>query len=164
MSRAHFLVQPGFQLVLQFCIPRGSAIGLPGLAARRAPGRTRVAGDRTSTNARQRRSATYCRQYLHRRVMFRSRAAPVTVPHATASPRWSSLVIGKARPYRNVTTASLTGCNDSALAVPRIRFFRSEVIARDRLGHNRALDAAFIGERLERGDRHVMAVDLEEAA
>src|SRR5256885_11646857 len=63
-----------------------------------------------------------------------------------------------------ITTASLTGCNDSALAVPRIRFFRSKVIACDRLGHNRALDAAFIGERLERGDRHVMAVDLEEAA
>ena len=63
-----------------------------------------------------------------------------------------------------ITTASLTGGNDSALAVPRIRFFRSEVIPRDRLGHDRALDPALIGERLERGDRHVMAVDLEEAA
>src|SRR5258708_18427349 len=68
------------------------------------------------------------------------------------------------RPFDQNTSASLTGCNDSALAVPRIRFFRSKVIACDRLGHNRALDAAFIGERLERGDRHVMAVDLEEAA
>src|SRR5438105_9355385 len=45
---------------------------------------------------------------------------------------------------------------------PRIRPFGVESVLLDRLGHDLRLDLAVVGECLQRRDRDVVAIDLEE--
>src|SRR5919198_777509 len=62
------------------------------------------------------------------------------------------------------TRTSLTSAIVASSDRPGRRRVGVEVVALDRLGHRRPLDRAVVGQRAQGGDRHVVAVDLEEPA
>src|SRR5271165_49769 len=62
---------------------------------------------------------------------------------------------------RGVTTTFAIGV---PLDRQRVGFFRIDAEGLHRLGHRVHVDLAVVGQRLERGDRHVMTVYFEKAA